>query len=229
MKLHGHEFLRSDFADNAPVRSTANALNARRIPDILKNIEGLGCRVVKPVDAEGKNWMIVVDGKSDIPYPPDWTPPWAASAKAAIRLESSDATTNPIQFSSEYQTNPAILSSADEGAGVYTTIAAATEGIYAVKLTVNAQVDIDVAIGAAAVTMKDGGDATRMEWVLDARDIAKKSGGSTNRILIQSSTSADMLLGGGAELRCIPTTANGYILNVVWTVNLYQPYTVPPT
>jgi hypothetical protein len=223
-----HNFLRTNYRPGEWLGRLCSPQERNRQNNIFQDCKGVWCRIEKPVNQEGRGWRWIVDGTSDI-Y--DGTqPPWVTSnPKAAIRLESSDATTNPIQFSSEYQTNPAILSSADEGVGVYTTIAAATEGIYAVKLTVNAQVDIDVAIGQASVTMKDGGDATRMEWGIDGRDIAKKSGGSTNRILIQSSTSADMLLGGGAELRCIPTTANGYILNVVWTVNLYQPYTVPPT
>jgi hypothetical protein len=90
MILHGHEFLRSDFADNAPVRSTANALNARRIPDVLKTIQGIGCSVEKPVDCEGRNWNINLY-HSDIAPPPGVDDPWTAHIVDQFRVHRAPA------------------------------------------------------------------------------------------------------------------------------------------
>ncbi len=55
---------------NAFSRSSWN-----RVCDILENIEGVGCSIIK--DETGKNWKVVVDGyQSDIPFPEGVTPAW---------------------------------------------------------------------------------------------------------------------------------------------------------
>jgi hypothetical protein len=90
MILHGHDFLRSDYLENAPVRSTANLVNAKRIPDILKHIQGMGCQVLKPVDAEGKNWVISLYG-TDIQPPPGVDDPWTANMVDQFRVKKAAA------------------------------------------------------------------------------------------------------------------------------------------
>jgi hypothetical protein len=223
-----HNFLRTNYRPGEWLGRLCSPQERNRQNNIFQDCKGVWCRIEKPVNQEGRGWRWIVDGTSDI-Y--DGTqPPWVTSnPKAAIRLASSDATTDPMQFSSVYQTNTDYLSAEDIGAGVYTTITVKQEGIYSVKLNVYAEVNINVEVGVADVAMKRGGDLTDIYWSLDTRDIAKTSGGSVNRIKVRNSVSADMYLSSGSTLECTPVTTNGYILETVWTVNLYQPYTVPPT
>jgi len=77
MRILGHNFLASNFiAKWTPTFVTAGARQQRTLANIFKYIEGIGCRVVKPIDAEGKNWRIVVDGASDTELPPGMVSPW---------------------------------------------------------------------------------------------------------------------------------------------------------
>jgi hypothetical protein len=61
---------------------------ADRCHNVLKYIEGVGCEIIKPVDAEGKNWIIAIGGRSDIQPPPGWRYPWAASFVDVYRSNS---------------------------------------------------------------------------------------------------------------------------------------------
>jgi len=76
VRLLGHTFLRSNYETGDPVAVTAEARQQRRVANVLKHIQGIGCRILKPIDSDGKNWLIVVDGNSDIEPPSDWTPPF---------------------------------------------------------------------------------------------------------------------------------------------------------
>lgn len=73
MKLFGHLFLRSDQQANEPVRKICSASQQRKIATILKDISGLGCRIIKPIDKGGLGWIIDTTG-TDIPYPPGQAP-----------------------------------------------------------------------------------------------------------------------------------------------------------
>ena len=76
--MFGHTFLRSDFLTGDPVRVTAEHGQQNKIANILKDIEGIGCRVQKPTGADGLGWRIIIDGNSDDTYPPGMGPPWSA-------------------------------------------------------------------------------------------------------------------------------------------------------
>jgi len=67
------------FLPEAPLRVVANVRDALRIRNILEDIEGVYCRIEKPIDREGKGWKIIVDGSSDIEPPEDILPPWGSS------------------------------------------------------------------------------------------------------------------------------------------------------
>ena len=82
MKILGHNFLRSNFVEGDPVRKTANARQQNRTANFIKGLQGVGCRVVKDVASNLENCLIVVDGTSDVEYPPNWTPPWSTGATA---------------------------------------------------------------------------------------------------------------------------------------------------
>jgi hypothetical protein len=49
-----------------PLRLVANVRQMNRIANILNNIQGVNCRIEKPTNAEGKGWLIIVDGSSDV-------------------------------------------------------------------------------------------------------------------------------------------------------------------
>jgi hypothetical protein len=62
-------FLRNTFAKGDPLRIVANHTQQNRIANILMDLSGVGCRVVKPINADGKGWKIVVDGGTDTDEP----------------------------------------------------------------------------------------------------------------------------------------------------------------
>ena len=68
--LHDHAFLRSDFHEGTLTRKTGGASQQRRLANIPKYIQGLGCRVHKDVAQDGRGWLIINDGTSDVPLPP---------------------------------------------------------------------------------------------------------------------------------------------------------------
>ena len=76
-RILGHTFLRSDWKAGDPIRAVANARQQRILANIWKHITVIGGRLIKPTDAEGKNWMLIFDGTSDEPYPPGMSPPWS--------------------------------------------------------------------------------------------------------------------------------------------------------
>lgn len=67
------------FKGGDPVRKTAGATHQNRISNILNDVRGIGCRVVKPTNAEGRNWKIIVDGSSDEELPEGYVNPFASS------------------------------------------------------------------------------------------------------------------------------------------------------
>lgn len=77
MIVQGENFLRSNFVGGDPLRSTASAKQQNTVANVLKNIQGLGCRIEKPTDQRGKNWAIIIDGSSDLPLP-DGVAPFGA-------------------------------------------------------------------------------------------------------------------------------------------------------
>jgi hypothetical protein len=77
------DFLREDFKPGDPVRKVAGARQARRIARVLNDIQGIGCRIEKPKNAEGYGWRVILDGSSDLPYPPNMTPPFGGSSSPA--------------------------------------------------------------------------------------------------------------------------------------------------
>jgi len=110
MRLFGNSFLRSNFKGGDPVRITAGALQVNRVANVLKYIRGMGCRIIKPVDGDGKNWLIVIDGKTDVPFPSGIFAPWAHATSHLYGAGSSS--TGALNFTSEQNSNSAIVEAA---------------------------------------------------------------------------------------------------------------------
>jgi hypothetical protein len=83
-----------------PVRKTANATQQRRIAKILNDLQGVGCRVEKPTDGDGRGWKIIIDGSSDIEYPPNMQFPGGAASSGSARWRATiiDAGTRQIKI-----------------------------------------------------------------------------------------------------------------------------------
>jgi len=67
------------FKKGDPARLVSNVQDHNRIGNIVNDLQGVGCRIDKPVNGEGRGWRIIVgDGTSDIQttdLDPDFTPP----------------------------------------------------------------------------------------------------------------------------------------------------------
>ncbi len=63
-----------------PLFRLASLRNLLRVFNVLEDIEGQGCRIAKPVNAEGRGWRIIVDGTSDVAPPDGAPPPWETAA-----------------------------------------------------------------------------------------------------------------------------------------------------
>lgn len=60
-----------EYKPGDPVRLVANVEETNRVHRILDDLQGIGCRIVKPRGANGKGWRIIVDGTSDLDPIPD--------------------------------------------------------------------------------------------------------------------------------------------------------------
>ena len=64
-------WLTNTFKRGDPLRKVANHTQANRIANVLLDIKGVGCRIEKPTNADGRGWKVIVDGSSDEPFPDD--------------------------------------------------------------------------------------------------------------------------------------------------------------
>lgn len=58
------------FRANQAINLLCSAQHHNRVANILEGIEGIGCHIEKPTNADGKGWKIVCDGTSDGDGPP---------------------------------------------------------------------------------------------------------------------------------------------------------------
>jgi hypothetical protein len=59
-----------------PLKKFCNHFAFNRVYNVLEDIQGVNCRVVKPLNNEGRGWRIVVDGTSDVQTPDDFPRPY---------------------------------------------------------------------------------------------------------------------------------------------------------
>jgi hypothetical protein len=197
MRLPGDTFLRSNFKGGDPVRVTAGAVQQNRVANVLKNIRGMGCRLIKPVGGEGKNWLVVVDGKTDVPFPSGIFSP---SVHATSRLVHSSSTTTSgvVDFSSAVNSNTGIVeASADDDnitiklAGWYTVDLQAELVVYPTPAnsyygSVALHARTDTGAGAAS---------NGVYVVLSALDIeSRDTGDPSTAIIVKSSSQLDLVL-----------------------------------
>ena len=80
----------SRFVPETPLRKVANVRQQNRIANILEDIQGIGCRILKPTDREGLGWRIMLDGSSDVEPPADTYLAWDEQYSWRLTLESFD-------------------------------------------------------------------------------------------------------------------------------------------
>ena len=83
-----HNFLRNNFRPGEWLGQYCTSRQHNRLANIALDIQGINCRIHKPVDQEGRGWRVIVDGTSDVEDPPD--PPWASSPPAIFDRTSVD-------------------------------------------------------------------------------------------------------------------------------------------
>jgi hypothetical protein len=100
------------FIPDAPLRAVSNVRDHMRMVNFIEDLQGVYCRVVKPLDRELMGCRIIVDGSSDIEPPEDIVPPWSPTlivddrtteldADGKVQLYDSDAeasTTDPSAY-----------------------------------------------------------------------------------------------------------------------------------
>ena len=197
MRIFGNTFLRSNFKGGDPVRITAGAVQQNRVANVLKNIRGMGCRIIKPVDGDGKNWLIVVDGKTDVPFPSGIFSP---SVHATSRLVHSSSTTTSgvVDFSSAVNSNTGIV----EADATSDDITIKVSGWYTVDLQAELVVYPSPAnsyYGSVALNARTdtgaGAASNGVYVVLSALDIASRDTADPDTsILVKSSSQLDLLL-----------------------------------
>jgi len=90
-------FLRNDFKEGDPVRVTASAKQQRRLANILMDLKVLGGRLERNFTADGKGWLLVIDGSTDLepptadptksPLPPGYNPPFLPNSSEAYQYQ----------------------------------------------------------------------------------------------------------------------------------------------
>ena len=120
-------FLKSTHAPGDPSRGVPGAGDANTVANVLNDIQGVGCRIEKPMDRGGLGWHIVVDGSTDISYPDGSTGPTALSFSKAITKVSADSVlkggagsqygtwAGSFVSPAEIETNPTILEATTNG------------------------------------------------------------------------------------------------------------------
>ena len=99
-------FLKNTHKAGDPIRYIPGPDDANKIANILQDIEGVGCQILKPKEANGRGWKIVV-GDSDGTPPGAYTPPWgAAPLKRLFELQA--LTTTNFEISTTQTTSKAV-------------------------------------------------------------------------------------------------------------------------
>tara|TARA_R110000751_G_scaffold138798_2_gene242493 strand:+ start:5114 stop:5917 length:804 start_codon:yes stop_codon:yes gene_type:complete len=120
-------FLKSTHAPGDPSRGVPGAGDANTVANVLNDIQGVGCRIEKPMDRGGLGWHIVVDGSTDISYPDGSNGPTALSfSKAITKTETAGAIkggagslngtwAGNFTAAPNIETNPSILEASTNG------------------------------------------------------------------------------------------------------------------
>ena len=207
------------------MRITASAQQQNRTANVLKGLQGLGCRVQKDLTANGSNWLVIVDGSSDVSYPPGWSAPWQTKG-ASIRLYASAPSDGIVTFAEKtYETNSDILESVDEGGGTYTTIQCKKTGIYTVSLQCTMKANVGVSNAYAGCSMLDSGDSHVLTNELEQRYVDKLGGGSDERIMNSQSASMDFYTLFGGTYTIEAYTNNGVLSALIWCMRYVEEYT----
>ena len=82
-------WLRTFFRRGNPTRKLVNAAEFNIVHNFIAGLSGVGCRVIKT--RSGRNCQIVVDGYSDLPFPPGEHPAWTYDGPFCVTVEYNTA------------------------------------------------------------------------------------------------------------------------------------------
>lgn len=57
------------FKPGDSVRAFCSARHHNRVANVLEDIRGLNCRIIKPTNSDGRGWIVAIDGGSDMELP----------------------------------------------------------------------------------------------------------------------------------------------------------------
>jgi hypothetical protein len=193
-----HNYLRNNFQPGEWLGRFCNPKQHNRIANILQDIQGVGLRIVKPTDQEGRGWRIINDGTSDI-LPPLYTPPEGRASVTAAPVAMYAETVGvsslaQLDMVQEYETDADIL---DAVAASASHIDVKVAGIYHIDLHAEMAVPIP---GTAAYTPSfsayiyiNSTEARKFRLGLIQTEIAKAGSGNAE-IGAYKSSSGDVSL-----------------------------------
>lgn len=87
-----NNWLRNTFKRDDTLRKMTRASEKNIVHNFIESLSGMGCRVQKSRD--GREAIIIIDGYSDMPYPPNIIPPWDRSCPflVTMRMETASPT-----------------------------------------------------------------------------------------------------------------------------------------
>ena len=106
-------FIKNSHKKGDQSRLVPSAADMNKVATILQDIQGIGCRIEKPVDRDGKGWHVVVDGSTDID-PPDGSVVHpnkkATASKSGAEIDTTTNDSAGYTFNTDLiETNDAIL------------------------------------------------------------------------------------------------------------------------
>lgn len=226
MKILGHNFLRSNFKPGDPTRLTAKAQQVNTVANILKDIQGVNCRIVKDTTAEGRGWMIVVGAGSDI-QPPDSIPATTTDKASTCLCDSYTSSGIILPFETlDHETNSAIIEAQDADTdGKYDQIQVYEPGIYTVQFTCQIATTFTASgeVAAGTASLKVDGETSMFDLAAGMLlDNIRAIDASTAQLGVYSSFCANLKLSASVLQIEVNTMGTGSVTNGRFSVSLYE-------
>lgn len=160
-------FLKNSHKAGDPARGVPGAGDANTIANILQDIQGIGCRIEKPMGRGGMGWHVVVDGSTDISLGDYGSPVTQRAMVRTLTTSKGGAGSASGNFAASFtknlETNTAIL----EGTSNGVLVKEGFSGIYQVEMNIRGSVYLnDVGLGRMTVLCTVGASQVQPTWEL---------------------------------------------------------------